>query len=218
MITSFKTVVNGFDKFSVNSYIYDMETQFIADMDELERKRREQETELLTKQEKINSMEAKLEKLINLQKYIDNAEKIIEITKFKIFDEKQKSIDEINEYYDKKNQKRENDINILEEDIEKSKKTFSDIMGKVYSSLNKAFDVKLSDRRNLIEQEEDDSYNQKEDTSYDSEESIIGKVIQNNIEDDEGNIILSKGDTVNDEVIDWAKQNDKILELLASVG
>jgi gamma-glutamylcyclotransferase (GGCT)/AIG2-like uncharacterized protein YtfP len=218
LITSFKTVVNGFDKFSVNSYIYDMETQFIADMDELERKRREQETELLTKQEKINSMEAKLEKLINLQKYIDNAEKIIEITKFKIFDEKQKSIDEINEYYDKKNQKRENDINILEEDIEKSKKTFSDIMGKVYSSLNKAFDVKLSDRRNLIEQEEDDSYNQKEDTSYDSEESIIGKVIQNNIEDDEGNIILSKGDTVNDEVIDWAKQNDKILELLASVG
>lgn len=218
MITSFKTVVNGFDKFSVNSYIYDMETQFIADMDELERKRREQETELLTKQEKINSMEAKLEKLINLQKYIDNAEKIIEITKFKIFDEKQKSIDEINEYYDKKNQKRENDINILEEDIEKSKKTFSDIMGKVYSSLNKAFDVKLSDRRNLIEQEEDDSYNQKEDTSYDSEESIIGKVIQNNIEDDEGNIILSKGDMVNDEVINWAKQNDKILELLASVG
>lgn len=218
MGASFSKRIVGYDKVQVNSYIYEFEKDYTEELDATNRKKAQEAENIKRLEGKITDLEDKLSKAIYFSAYIDKTDTdngVVSIASDKILKEKEVSVEDIKTFYQKENEKLQQTILGLDKQIQEAKEELQTIINNMYSSVNNAFILHKGNENNEAVEELEGK--NKESYISSIQDNIIGKKLTKDIEDDDGNLIAYNGETITQNIIDVAKDNNKILELFGGV-
>lgn len=218
MESSFSKKIVGYDKVQVNSYIYEFEKDNTTKLEDADRRISQEIANVNEIEGKIGQLEDKLSKAVYFSAYIDKTdteEGIVSIASDKILQEKQVSAVDIEAFYDKENKKLEQTILNLEKEKEIAKEEFQSIMNSMYSYINNLFTSQGSNTKQ--EHTDGEASAEKENYINSIQDNILGKKLTRDLADDDGNLIAGSGEIITQDIIDAAKDKNKILELFGGV-
>lgn len=218
MESSFSKKIVGYDKVQVNSYIYEFEKDNTTKLEDADRRISQEIANVNEIEGKIGQLEDKLSKAVYFSAYIDKTdteEGIVSIASDKLLQEKQVSAEDIEAFYEKENKKLEQTILNLEKEKEIAKAEFQSIMNNMYSYINNLFTSHGSNTKQEYTDGEESA--EKENYINSIQDNILGKKLTRDLVDDDGNLIAGSGEIITQDIIDAAKDKNKILELFGGV-